>query len=150
MIKKLFTKEDPIYFHKVFGFLSLLSFIYRYLYVFPMTGNLGFDGTWFDYLTLALHMALSTSSLIFHVLPQRILKRPLVIWNEYRLHTIVFTARCISISLFSQFWPWFNNEFDYFALLVTVLVHHLIADEITRRFGEANATTVRGKFDGEK
>ena len=26
----------------------------------------------------------------------------------------------------------------------------MIADEITRRFGEANATTVRGKFDGEK
>lgn len=26
----------------------------------------------------------------------------------------------------------------------------MAADEITRRFGEANATTVRGKFDGEK
>lgn len=104
--KKLFTNEDPIYLHKTLGILSLLSFAYRYLYVFPMTGNLGFDGTWFDFLTLALHMALSTSSLIFHVLPQRIMKRPLVIWNEYRLHTIVFTARCISVSLFSHFWPW--------------------------------------------
>lgn len=150
IIKKLFTKEDPIYLHKTFGGLVLLSFIYRYLYVFPMTGTLGFDGTWFDYLTLFVHMSLSCSSLIFHVLPVRILKRPLVIWNEYRLHTIVFTLRCISVALFSQLWPFFNNEIDHFALLGLVLIHHYGADEITRRYGEANATTVRGKFDGEK
>jgi len=55
--------------HKTLGILSLLSFIYRYLYVFPMTGTLGFEGSTFDYVTLALHMALSSSSLIFHVLP---------------------------------------------------------------------------------
>ena len=115
-----------------------------------MTGNLGFEGSWFDYATLAVHMALSSSSLIFHVLPQRILKRPLVIWNEYRLHTIVFTARCISVALFAKFWPFFNNETDNFVLLVLVMSHHMMADEITRRYGDANATTVRGKFDGEK
>lgn len=150
VIKKLFTKEDPLYLHKTFGLLVLLSFAYRYLYVFPMTGNLGFNGSWFDYLTLFVHMALSSSSLIFHVLPQRILKRPLVIWNEYRLHTIVFTLRCIVIAVFSQVWTFQNNWIDHAILLPLVLVHHLIADEITRRFGEANATTVRGKFDGSK
>ena len=30
------------------------------------------------------------------------------------------------------------------------MAHHMGADEITRRYGEANATTVRGKFDGDK
>jgi len=69
VIKKLVTKEDPIMLHKTLGTLSLLSFIYRYFYVFPMTGTLGFEGGWFDHATLAVHMALSSSSLIFHVLP---------------------------------------------------------------------------------
>ena len=35
------------------------------------------------------------------------------------------------------------------ALFVTVMSHHLIVDEITRRFGpgDPNQTTVRGKLD---
>lgn len=36
VIKKLFTDEDPVYLHKVLGFLSLASFVYRYFYVLPM------------------------------------------------------------------------------------------------------------------
>ena len=145
--KKLFTKEDPIMLHKTLGILSLLSFIYRYLYVFPMTGNLGFEGTSFDYLTLALHMALSSSSLIFHVLPQRILRRPLIIWEEYRLHTILFTASTISVSLFADLWPMQNNEIDNFALFAIVVAFRLVVDEVTNRYGpgDPNQTTVRGK-----
>ena len=135
VIKKLFTKEDPIYLHKTFGLLSLLSFVYRYLYVFPKQGNLGFDGHWFDYLTLAIHMILSCSSIIFHVLPKRMLRRPLVIWEEYRLHAMVFTLRCISVAMFARFWPRFNNELDHIALFCTVMSHHLVVDEITRRIG---------------
>ena len=115
VVKKLVTKEDPIYFHKTFGLLSLMSFVYRYFYILPMTGTLGFDGSWFDYLTLAIHMTLSSSSIIFHVLPERILRRPLVIWEEYRLHAIIFTARCISVALFSQLWPKQNNDYDHIA-----------------------------------
>lgn len=152
LIKKLFTKEDPIFLHKTFGLLSLLSFIYRYFYIFPMTGNLGFDESWFDYLTLAIHMILSTSSIIFHVLPQRMLKRPLVIWHEYRLHAIVFTLRCISVAMFAAHWPKQNNGWDNVSLFCTVMVHHLVVDEITRRYGpgDPNQTTVRGKTDGKK
>jgi len=67
--KKLFTEEDKYFFHKTFGFISLFSFIYRYAYVLPTTGTLGFGGhTAFDYATLFVHMMLSASSLIFHVL----------------------------------------------------------------------------------
>ena len=36
LIKKLFTKEDPIMLHKTLGLLALISFAYRYLYVLPM------------------------------------------------------------------------------------------------------------------
>ena len=46
------------------GLLSLVSFFYRYGYVFPRQGNLGFEGNRLDWFTMALHTALSTSSLI--------------------------------------------------------------------------------------
>ena len=150
MVKKLFTVEDPIYLHKTLGLLSLCSFIYRYFYVFPMLGNLGFNGSWFDHLTMAVHMGLSASSLIFHVLPHRIMKRPLVIWNEYRLHAIIFTLRCISVYLFALFYPFQNTEMDNLIQFCVVIAHHLVVDEITRRVGpgDANMTTVRGKSVG--
>ena len=146
VIKKLFTKEDPLYLHKTLGLLALLSFIYRYFYVFPMTGTLGFEGTGFDYLTLAVHMGLSSSSLIFHVLPQRILRRPLVIWEEYRLHAIIFTASTISVAIFADKWPKLNNEWDHVAIFCMIMGYRLIVDEITRRYGpnDPNQTTVRG------
>lgn len=35
VIKKLFTKEDPIYLHKTLGLLSIISFLYRYFYLLP-------------------------------------------------------------------------------------------------------------------
>lgn len=35
VIRKLVTKEDPIYLHKTLGFLALCSFIYRYFYLYP-------------------------------------------------------------------------------------------------------------------
>jgi hypothetical protein len=112
VIKKLFTEEDPIMLHKTLGLISIISFLYRYCYVFPMEGNLGLNGSWFDHLTMAFHMALSASSLIFHVLPYRILARPLVIWNEYRLHAIIFSLRCVSVYLFGLYYPFQNTEMD--------------------------------------
>lgn len=76
------------------------SFIYRYGYVYPTTGTLGFDGKWFDHFTMAMHLALSCSSIIFDVLVKRIMSKPLIIWHEYRLHTMIFTLRCVSVYLF--------------------------------------------------
>lgn len=106
LVKKLFTKEDPIMLHKTLGLFALISFAYRYLYCLPLFGNLGFEGSWFDYFTLIMHMALSSSSMIFHVLPQRIIKRPIVIWEESRLHSIIFTLRSFSAALFAKLWLW--------------------------------------------
>lgn len=114
IFKKLVTKEDPIYLHKILGLFAICSFIYRFYYVFPLTGNLGFEGTWFDHFTIFMHIALSVSSLIFHVLKQRILKRPLVIWEEYRLHAISFTMRGVSAYLFALFWPYeWHTDFQH-------------------------------------
>ena len=148
--RKLFTKEDPIFFHKIFGLLALLSFLYRYGYVYPTKGNLGFDGSWFDWINITCHMILSSSSIIFHVLAYRIYDKPMIIWEEYRLHAIVFTLRCVSVFAYATLVPLYFPEFyktiySRLTLPALVLTHHLVVDEITRRFGpkDPNRTTVR-------
>lgn len=134
IFKKLVTKEDPIYLHKTLGICAILSFVYRYGWVYSNTGTLGFNGHWFDHLNLALHLALSCSSMIFEVLMKRILSKPLIIWHEYRLHTIVFTLRSVSVYLYSLC-NFEDTTLNRFCLLFGFLAHHLVVDEITRRHG---------------
>lgn len=143
--KKLATREDPEHLHKTLGLLSIVSYLYRYFHVFPRAGNLGFEGGYLDWATMLLHLALSSSSLIFHVLKKRIISRPMVIWEEYRLHAIVFTFRCMSVYLFGYFAPLSGTHYQHFALPTLVLAHHLVVDEITRRYGNKDSTTVRVK-----
>ena len=139
--KKLFTKEDPIYLHKTFGLFALCSFAYRYFYCLPMYGTLGFEGHWFDHLTIFFHLCLSSSSLIFEVLQQRIINKPLIIWEEYRLHAIVFTLRT-----FSTYWWGYLKPFEPESIVGRILqfcmifAHHLVVDEITRRYGPEDKT----------
>lgn len=140
MLKKLVTKEDPLFLHKILGLSALLSFIYRYGYVFPTTGTLGMDGTWFDHATMAIHMLLSTSSLIFAVLQTRILSKPTIIWEEYRLHAISFTTRCVLVYAFGLFWPLEDSWVTRVALYCTVLSMHVVADMITERYGPEDKT----------
>jgi hypothetical protein len=88
VITKLFTKEDPVYLHKILGLLALISFYYRYALLRVPGGGLGFgvaNWTWFDAITIGLHLALSFSSIIFHVLRHRILTKPLIIYEEVQL-----------------------------------------------------------------
>lgn len=143
-LSKLFTNEDNFQVHKVLGILSLCSFIYRYLWVYPTTGTLGFDGRLFDHLTIAVHILLSTSSLIFHVIKHRIINRPMIIWEEYRLHAIVFSTRCLSVYLFGCFRPFQGTIWERILLPALVLAHHVAADKITQRYGSKDGvTTVR-------
>ena len=150
--KKLITKEDGNHLHKTLGGLVLLSFIYRYFIVYPMIGTLGFeDGlSIFNLLTMFLHISLSCSSLIFHVLTKRLINRPMIIWEEYRQHAIVFSLRAFSVYLFGVFRPFrpengWNENVEYLALYCLVMFHHLIVDDITRRHGSTEHTTVRVK-----
>ena len=144
VISKLFTNEDHLQIHKTLGILSVLSFLYRYFVVYPAQGNLGFDGRLIDHLTILLHFLLSTSSIIFHVIARRIANRPMIIWEEYRLHAIVFSTRCVSVYLYGYFRPFAGTDFERIALVVMVLLHHVMADKITEWYGSKNGlTTVR-------
>lgn len=144
VLVKLFTNEDHLQLHKTLGILSLVSFLYRYFYVYPTTGTLGFDGRLIDHLSMAVHALLSTSSLIFHVLSHRLIKRPMIIWEEYRLHAIVFSVRCLSVYLFATFNPFEGTVVERFALSALVLAHHVMADKVTEWYGAKDgSTTVR-------
>ena len=144
--KKLFTPEDQYFVHKSFGFLSLFSFVYRYLYLWPTTGSLGLTGTAFDYATLVLHMLLTGSSLIFHVLERRLTHNPLIIYEEYRLHAIVFTLRTFGVSVIG-FIP--NTVLAAgpvnFLLIAWMLFCHILVDKITQKHGTPGVTAVRNE-----
>lgn len=139
-ISKLATKEDKYYLHKTMGILSILSFIYRYGFVYNYTGTLGFTGSLFDWLTLSIHMFLAMSSLLFRVPKKRLANKPMVIYEEYRLHTMVFTLRCFSVYAFSILWP-YETRPDYIIPLV-VASHHMLADYVTSKHGNGS-TAVR-------
>lgn len=144
VISKLFTNEDNIQLHKTLGILSVCSFLYRYFIVYPEKGNLGFDGRLIDHLTILLHFLLSFSSIIFHVIARRIVNRPMIIWEEYRLHAIVFSARCCSVYLYGYFRPFEGTNYERILLIAVVLAHHVMADKVTEWYGTKNGvTTVR-------
>lgn len=146
LLLKLFTNEDHTQVHKTLGFLSVLSFLYRYFWLYPTTGSLGFDGSWFDHATLLVHFLLSFSSLIFHVIARRIINRPMIIWEEYRLHAIVFTSRTVGVYMFGIFRPFQGTILENVLLACTVLSFHLLADYVTSLYGAKDgSTTVRIK-----
>jgi hypothetical protein len=130
--------------------LSLASFIYRYFIVYPATGTLGFDGSWFDHLTMFIHVALSTSSLVFHVIRSRILGRPMIIWEEYRLHAIVFSTRCLSVYLMGTFRPFAGSLIERIYIPLVVLAHHVVADKITQMYGSKDGVTTVRVTDGHR
>jgi len=125
------------------GLGALLSFFYRYYVCNRRLGSLGLGWDLGSCLTMAWHMALSSSSLIFHVVAKRMQGRPMVIYEEYRLHTITFTSRCVSVYIFGLLRPFAGSYIERVLLTATVLIWHLIADEITRRWGTKGVTAVR-------
>ena len=141
---KLKTKEDPYHVHKTLGMLALCSFFYRYFYVYPTTGTLGFDGpesqnAWLDWATMFVHTLLAFSSMLFRVPKKRIPAKPMVIYEEYRQHAMVFTARCFTVFSLAYLFP----SSPCYVIPVAVMAHHLVADRITSIWGTENNTAVR-------
>jgi hypothetical protein len=141
---KLSTHEDKDFIHKTLGISTLISFIYRYGYVYNTTGSLGFTGEYVDWVTMIIHTLLAFSSILFRVPPKRIDDKPMVIYEEYRQHAMVFTARCLAVYCCAILIP---NAPKY-AVPCVVCVHHALADVITARHG-SGSTAVRAGGDKE-
>jgi cytochrome b involved in lipid metabolism len=99
---KLFTREDPIGVHKYLGILCLINFIgrYRQMYFGDPAAGLGSRGhPWFSIISLLPHGLLSMSSLIFHTVPrERVVGKPMI-WQEFRIHNIIFGERSVLTGL---------------------------------------------------
>jgi cytochrome b involved in lipid metabolism len=142
---KLFTKEDPGI-HKYMGVFVLLHFIFRYyqMYFSDPTAGFGSIGNSIGRpgiiapLCLIPHAILSLSSLIFHTVPkERVVGKPMI-WQEYRIHNIIFAMR----SLVTAGLTWLSiakghsPAFRKLALIgcsASVLVANWAADEGTKR-----------------
>ena len=147
-VKKLATREDPYHIHKTLGSLSLLSFLYRYAYVYNMHGTLGFDGNdnnrdqrlvFLDWATMIVHTVLALSAIQFRVPKFRINNKPMVIYEEYRQHAMVFTTRCFSVFVLAYVFP----DAPVYCAPLLVMAHHLLADRITSIWGTPGNTAVR-------
>lgn len=142
--KKLITSEDPYHLHKTLGIISLVNYFYRYFYVWVFNWNLGYmDFSYFNLFTLLCHLALTTSSLVFHVLPHRNVREPLVIYEEYRLHSILFTIRSVGVTLLA--WSGVNIV----SVWTFVLLIHLTVDKVTVKHGTPGVTAVRNDGRGK-
>ena len=126
----------------------MLSFIYRYAYVYNVQGNLGFDGhnpdrdqrlVGLDWATMIVHTTLALSSIQFRVPKFRITNKPMVIYEEYRQHAMVFTTRCFSVFVLAYLFP----QAPVYIAPIVVMAHHLLADRITSIWGTAGNTAVR-------
>jgi len=137
--RKLFTKQDVFNIHKIFGLLSIASFIYRYGYIYLREGNLGMDGKLEDWLTMIFHTSSALSSNFFHVPKKRINDKPMIIYEEYRIHAIIFTLRCLSVFTIAVLFP----TRPCYVLPLVVFVHHYVADIVSKKHGTPGNTAVR-------
>ena len=138
---KLITKEDPFMIHKACGIFALCSFLYRYAYVWPVHGSLGLRGSPFDWFSMCVHLILSASSIQFRVPSRRMPRRPTMIWNEYRLHAIIFTTKAFCLFVLAGYSLRCGGAVRYLAYTAS----HLLADLVTHYTGSEGQTTIRGQ-----
>lgn len=96
---KLFTHEDHFNIHKFLGVVSLTHFVVRFYNLF-VYGDMLFQDSIVDYLLLFCHFLLSISSLLFAI-PSNRVKSMIVIWPEFRAHSILFATRSLACILCS-------------------------------------------------
>lgn len=140
---KLITKEDPFHIHKTIGGLTLVHFMIRFYYLCTsLDYSLGFDPTnkW-THGWILLHMALSGTSLFFHIPNNRVKMAPMI-WPEFRLHSILFAYR----SLIVLWFHWYVPSWTYIRPIVVYLTLFL-ADCVSNHYKKIgyleNQTTMR-------
>lgn len=94
---KLYTHEDVYNIHKMIGVFCLLHFIYR-LYSRAIYNTMFLHTNTITFLCVCAHTLLSMSSFIFSI-PKRKVASRVVIWEETRVHSLIFTLRSIVIML---------------------------------------------------
>lgn len=138
--KGLFTHEDTFNFHKTLGLACLLSYAYRFAQVGD--SDMGFASSNETLASIALHMTLSVSSLIFRIPTKRTLSH-YRIWPEYRLHSIVFAWRSLLTMLVTWVEGRLGLEPMYPLNTLVVLLCFTASDYATYSVGEAASKSIR-------
>lgn len=147
---KLSTKEDQYHIHKTLGIFSLLNYYYRF-YLCWTTGSAGFSSSYSSLFCILAHMALSGTSLIFHIPNNRIRSKPMI-WPEFRIHSILFAYRSfISMLLFwtedyfELHWLRYYNPLINGAIVISIMVLADKTSDYYRRVGhiKPDDTTMR-------
>jgi len=148
---KLFTREDPIGIHKYLGIICLLNFIGRYQQMLLTTTNptagLARRGG-FAFVCLFAHAMLSLSSLIFHTVPkERVVGKPMI-WQEFRMHNIIFGVRSVISAMVTSVALWYPQQHAIRAVAIwvaslSVVGANVLADIATDklRSNEMESTT---------
>jgi len=149
-LSRLHTHHDRYGFHKVLGCASLVHFLYRYT-VFFIYSDMGWNNVtdthplWIVSAP-ALHLTLSLSSFIFHILTKRDHSRP-IIWRQLQLHNIIFTFRSCLCFLLGYLYKldYLTLKELYVVCAISVCLCHIVADIITKTYGDDNeiGTTIR-------
>lgn len=144
--KRLITDKDSFQFgnmiimhsHKILGFMALIHYFIRFT-LFAIYGTCFFESaTITNILSLLLHVFLSFSSFIFHVLKKKNPNDAYHIWTEMRLHNAVFSLRSILVIFLKL-----SNNLTNHTRFVLVMSCHLLADIATQKYGNKTITTVR-------
>ena len=139
-VRKLFTKEDGFGIHKTLGVLALAHYIYRFHQWYTL-GHMLFDGSWFTIGCIFVHIGLSTSSMIFHIPNVRNRAAPMI-WPEFRLHSIIFAMRSLTIMLYHWYRLVYPIALKYDPRPVIVVLTMALADEVTKMY-PAQGSTMR-------
>ena len=138
--KALFTREDVFNFHKTLGMSCLLSYAYRFAQLGD--ADMGFGPTVGTLGSIALHMTLSVSSLIFKI-PRKRSVSLYRIWPEYRLHSIVFAWRCLLAMLITWAEAKLGLEPQYALNMALVIVCFMASDYASASVGEHASKSIR-------
>ena len=128
ILKKLFTHEDYLNLHKILGGLVLCNFIYSIfdLYYSGCKGEFSIRTFKLDFfIFLCIHLILSLSALQFHV-PTNGNYTTISIGEEYRLHSILFVIRHITIILVLYFLD--KNVFSHSLIIAICLLNMYCVD----------------------
>ena len=136
----LFTHEDIFNFHKVLGLGCLLSYAYRFAKVGDR--DMGFGSSTGTLLSIALHMTLSVSSMIFKIPRKRTLTH-YRIWPEYRLHSIVFAWRSLLTMLVTWVEGALGLEPMYPLNTLLVLLCFSASDYASYSVGDSHSNSIR-------
>ena len=132
---KLLTRHDMYHVHAILGILSILHMIWRFILAIIYGNAFITDSVLSNNVLLLLHFFLHITSFQFLLPYNRNMNDPMI-WNEFRLHSMIFTYRhlfftviksqnVITISIFN------NTCIQLFIVLTTCYV----SDYVTKLYG---------------